>query len=532
MSAALNLEPGSAARADLRRRQPAFGGGGFRCRAWTQGVAVSAARRRQPCRFRARGRINGCISGKAGNSSGLRAPPAAATWCSSDRWCARPCGRSGRIVKVLMLMPRIAAAFRGGDDHLLSGIARLFEREGFRLLGAHEVAPEILVPEGTLGRVPASERDRADIALGFDYLRATGGFDVGQAVVVAGKHVLAVEAAEGTDDMLARVAQMRANGRVRAPAGTGVLVKAPKPGQDQRFDLPSIGPQTVEGVARARLAGIAVVAGSTIIAKPERLISAADHANIFVIGAPAGTAAMSRAAAPHVFLVAGEDSGDRLGAALIAAIKRRSPDARFSGVGGAQMARPWRAKSVSARRSCDHRLCRHPGGPAENHQTHSGHCRRRHRRQAGRAGHHRQPGIHPSRGAARARARAGDPDRRLCVSVGVGVAAGPRARDALIRGSRAGAVAVRAGGDAAAGRAAVHLRRSSAERTGRTPASERRGGAPAACRSAAAAGAAGQPRQRNPPHGGRIRRSRGAGGASVPVRWRWWCPRCRGLPTW
>ena len=126
--------------------------------------------------------------------------------------------------------------------------------------------------------------------MGFDYLRATGAFDVGQAVVVAGKHVLAVEAAEGTDEMLARVAEMRANGRVRAPAGTGVLVKAPKPGQDQRFDLPSIGPQTVEGVARAGLAGIAVVAGSTIIAKPEQLIAAADHANIFVIGAPAGTA--------------------------------------------------------------------------------------------------------------------------------------------------------------------------------------------------------------------------------------------------
>lgn len=191
--------------------------------------------------------------------------------------------------KVMMLMPRIAAAFRGGDDHLLSGIARLFEREGFRLLGAHEVAPEILVPSGVLGRVPASEGDRADIALGFDYLRATGGFDVGQAVVVTGKHVLAVEAAEGTDDMLVRVAQMRANGRVRSPAGIGVLVKAPKPGQDRRFDLPSIGPQTIEGAARAKLAGIAVVAGSSIIAKPEQLIAAADHANIFVIGASAET---------------------------------------------------------------------------------------------------------------------------------------------------------------------------------------------------------------------------------------------------
>lgn len=192
-------------------------------------------------------------------------------------------------LKTLVMMPRIAAAFRGGDDHLLSSIGRLFEQEGFRLLGAHEVAPEILMPEATLGRVQSSERDRVDIALGLDYLRATGPYDVGQAVVVAGKHVLAVEAAEGTDAMLARVADMRANGRVRAAAGSGVLVKAAKRGQDKRFDLPSIGPHTVDEVARAGLAGIAVVAGSTIVAEPVALAAAADRANVFVIGMPAGT---------------------------------------------------------------------------------------------------------------------------------------------------------------------------------------------------------------------------------------------------
>ena len=188
----------------------------------------------------------------------------------------------------LMLLPRIAAAFRGGDDHILSSGAKLIEEQGFRVLGAHEVAPEILVTEGSMAAAQPTERDRADIALGLDYLRATGPFDVGQAVVVAGKHVLAVEAAEGTDQMLARVAEMRANGRVRAPAGSGVLVKAPKPGQDLRFDMPSIGPFTVENVARAGLAGIAVVAGSTIVAEPEQLVAAADRAKLFVMGTPAG----------------------------------------------------------------------------------------------------------------------------------------------------------------------------------------------------------------------------------------------------
>ena len=188
--------------------------------------------------------------------------------------------------QALLALPEIARAFRGGDDHLLSSIGRLVEQRGFRLLGAHEVAPDILVPEGTLGHIEPSERDRGDVAFGLDYLRAAGPFDVGQAVVVAGRHVLAVEAAEGTDQMLVRVAELRRNGRLRGGAGIGVLVKAPKPGQDVRFDLPSIGPQTVAGVAAAGLAGLAVAAGSTIVAEPERVIEAADRANVFVLGVP------------------------------------------------------------------------------------------------------------------------------------------------------------------------------------------------------------------------------------------------------
>jgi DUF1009 family protein len=186
----------------------------------------------------------------------------------------------------LKILPQVARAFRGGDDHLLSNVAKAIERHGFRFVGAHEVAPEILVPEGALGRVQPSERDRADIALGLDYLRAAGRFDIGQAVVVANNHVLAVEAAEGTDQMLTRVAQLRSSGRIKTPKG--VLVKAPKPMQDRRFDLPSLGPKTIDGAASAGLAGIAVAAGETIIAEPEALVAAADAAGLFVVGVATG----------------------------------------------------------------------------------------------------------------------------------------------------------------------------------------------------------------------------------------------------
>jgi DUF1009 family protein len=185
-------------------------------------------------------------------------------------------------VHTLPLLPRLFRLLVGGDSHLLSGVASMFEQQGFRVLGADEVAPQILIPDGPVGRHQPTETDRGDIAQGLAFLRATGPFDVGQAVVMSRRRVLAVEAAEGTDIMLARLAELRSIGRIRAVGG--VLVKAPTPGQDRRMDLPSIGPLTVEGAARAGLAGIAVVAGSTVVAEPEHLAAAADRERLFVLG--------------------------------------------------------------------------------------------------------------------------------------------------------------------------------------------------------------------------------------------------------
>lgn len=187
----------------------------------------------------------------------------------------------------LRVLGRVWAAFRGGDDHLLSGIGRILEQDGFRMVGIKDVAPDLLVPEGGLTRKAPDENAAADIARGREVLRALSPFDIGQAAVVIDGHVVGVEDIEGTDGLLARVARLRDEGRIRARAARGVLVKAPKSGQDLRFDLPTIGPRTVEGAVKAGLAGIAVVAGNTIVVEPQAMVEAADAAGLFVTGLPA-----------------------------------------------------------------------------------------------------------------------------------------------------------------------------------------------------------------------------------------------------
>lgn len=181
----------------------------------------------------------------------------------------------------------ILSAFRGGDDHLLSGIGRILEQDGFRMVGIRDVAPDILMPEGAMARATPDPAATADIEKGRQVLRALSPFDIGQAVVVIDGHVVAVEDIEGTDGLLTRVARLREAGRIRASRGRGVLVKAPKSGQDLRFDLPTVGCKTVEGVANAGLAGLAVVAGYTLAAESQEMIVAADKAGLFIQGLPA-----------------------------------------------------------------------------------------------------------------------------------------------------------------------------------------------------------------------------------------------------
>ncbi len=176
-------------------------------------------------------------------------------------------------------LPRIVRLVRaGGDDSVLRRVVRFFEDQGFQVRGPGDLVPELVVGAGPLGAcaVPAG-MDR-DIALGFEVIAALGDLDIGQAVVVADGRLAAVEGAEGTDGLM-----MRLSGQ----AGTrrAVLVKAPKPGQELRVDMPVIGSRTL-GLAEAKgFAGIAVAAGSVLVADRAEAVRAADAAGLFVMGA-------------------------------------------------------------------------------------------------------------------------------------------------------------------------------------------------------------------------------------------------------
>jgi len=184
----------------------------------------------------------------------------------------------------LAALPGAIAAARKGDDSLLSFLIREFEREGFRVEGAHEVMQSLTLPEGPLGRHTPAAIHLVDVARALEAARAIGGLDIGQAAVACDGLVLALEAQEGTDAMLQRVASLPATIRGSADRPRGVLAKATKPGQELRVDLPTIGPETVRRAAQAGLAGIAGESGRILVLDRGETIRLADAAGLFVVG--------------------------------------------------------------------------------------------------------------------------------------------------------------------------------------------------------------------------------------------------------
>jgi DUF1009 family protein len=193
-----------------------------------------------------------------------------------DLWKLRP------DVGFFLSLPQILEMLAGGDDSVLSRVVRFFEAKGIAVRGAHEVAPDLLALAGPAGALSLDRQARADAELGFAVRAALGPLDAGQAVVIADGRVLAIEGAEGTDAMLARVAGLR--GAYTGATRSGVLAKGPKPGQELRVDMPAIGPRTVEAVAGAGLAGVAIEAGAVLLLDRLDAIEVANARGIAIEG--------------------------------------------------------------------------------------------------------------------------------------------------------------------------------------------------------------------------------------------------------
>jgi DUF1009 family protein len=188
-------------------------------------------------------------------------------------------------VRGLAALPGVIAAARNGDDALLRFLLGEFEKEGFAVEGAEAAMGGLGLPLGPLGRVAPDGAQSADARKALEVARTIGRLDIGQAAVVCDGLVLAAEAQEGTDAMLARVATLPAHLRGREGAPRGVLAKAPKPIQDTRVDLPTIGIATVRGVAAAGLAGIVGEAGRLLLLDRAETIALADALGVFILGA-------------------------------------------------------------------------------------------------------------------------------------------------------------------------------------------------------------------------------------------------------
>ncbi|GGD89362.1 hypothetical protein GCM10011390_05200 [Aureimonas endophytica] len=186
-------------------------------------------------------------------------------------------------IRTLLMLPQILSVVRGGDDSLLRAATRAFEARGFEVVGVQEIVPALLAPAGRIAGPAATVADEAAIERGFGAAAMLGALDIGQAAVASAERVIALEAIEGTREMLKRVADLHRRGRI-GRSERCVLVKRCKPGQDRRLDLPSIGAATVEEAANAGLSGIAISAGEALMLDYDDLRRMADARRIFVIG--------------------------------------------------------------------------------------------------------------------------------------------------------------------------------------------------------------------------------------------------------
>jgi DUF1009 family protein len=163
------------------------------------------------------------------------------------------------------------------NDTVLGGVADLLQSRGIQLENATEYCGESLASEGVLGRRTPSAALRADIDFGWRIAKEMGRLDIGQSIAVKETEVVAVEAIEGTDRMIERAGQL-------CPKGGWTLIKVAKPDQDMRFDVPTVGPDTIENLQRHGAGALVIEAGKTVIVEREKMLAAADRHGIAVVG--------------------------------------------------------------------------------------------------------------------------------------------------------------------------------------------------------------------------------------------------------
>jgi DUF1009 family protein len=178
------------------------------------------------------------------------------------------------------LLGKIIKSALYGDNKILTTIIKFLEKKGFKVLGCDEVIDNILTPLGILTKTKPSKVALEDIKISQQVLNRLSEFDIGQAIITQQKHVIAIEAAEGTDSLIKRSAELTSPNKKHK----AVLVKLKKLKQDRRVDLPTIGLKTIKSLKKNNFAGIALDAQNSLILDKVKVIDAADKAGIFIIG--------------------------------------------------------------------------------------------------------------------------------------------------------------------------------------------------------------------------------------------------------
>jgi len=165
-----------------------------------------------------------------------------------------------------------------GDNSILSKLTEALEEEGFNIIAPEDILPNLICPKGILGNVEPNKQNNKDINIGFKIAKVIGKNDIGQSLVIENGLVLAIEAAEGTDSMIARSYSLKKEDK------GGVLIKVMKPNQDKRIDRPVIGIKTIKAIKEAGLDGIAIESNEILILNYSNIITFANKEGLFIVG--------------------------------------------------------------------------------------------------------------------------------------------------------------------------------------------------------------------------------------------------------